>query len=44
MATVSPEKKRVSGEKALMTLTVEDGDPAVASVRPAEWLMRDRDE
>ena len=44
MATVSPENKRVSGEKALMTLTVEDGDPAVASVRPAEWLMRDRDE
>ena len=44
MATVSPEKKRVSGEKALMTLTVEDGDPAGASVRPAEWLMRDRDE
>ena len=44
MATVSPEKKRVSGEKALMILTVEDGDPAVASVRPAEWLMRDRDE
>ncbi len=44
MATVSPEKKRVSGEKALMTLTVEDGDPAVAFVRPAEWLMRDRDE
>lgn len=44
MATVSPEKKRVSGEKALMTLTVEDGDPAVASVRPAEWLMRERDE
>ena len=44
MATVAPEKKRVSGEKALMTLTVEDGDPAVASVRPSDWLMKDRDE
>ena len=39
MATVTPEKKRVTGEKALMTLTVEGGEPATATVRPAEWLM-----
>ena len=38
MATDAPEKKRISGEKALMTLTVADGEPAVAQVRPAEWL------
>ena len=39
MATVNPVKKRVSGEKALMTLEVREGDPAQAVVRPAEWLM-----
>ena len=38
-----------TGEKQIhalhgVSLTVEDGDPAVASVRPAEWLMKDRDE
>ena len=38
MATVSPEKKRITGEKALMTLEVTDGEPACAIVRPAEWL------
>ncbi len=38
MATVQPDKKRISGEKALMTLTVDDGEPARAVVRPAEWL------
>ena len=38
MATLSPEKKRICGAKALMTLTVEDGEPAEAVVRPAEWL------
>ncbi len=41
MATVSPEKKRISGEKSLMTLAVADGEPAEAVVRPAEWLMED---
>ena len=41
MATVSPEKKRISGEKSLMTLAVVDGEPAEAVVRPAEWLMED---
>lgn len=38
MATVTPEKKRISGEKSLMTLFVTDGEPAEAIVRPAEWL------
>ena len=38
MATVSPEKKRISGEKALMTLEIIAGEPAKAVVRPAEWL------
>ena len=38
MATVAPEKKRISGEKALMTLEVVDAEKPVAVVRPAEWL------
>jgi len=38
MATAAPEKKRVTGEKALMTLEVTDGEPASAIVRPADWL------
>ena len=38
MATAAPEKKRISGEKALMTLEVQDGDRPTAIVRPAEWL------
>lgn len=38
MATATPEKKRISGEKALMTLEVQDGDRPAAVVRPAEWL------
>lgn len=38
MATASPEKKRISGEKALMTLEVTEGEPAHAIVRPAIWL------
>ena len=38
MATVVPEKKRISGEKSLMTLSVTDGEPAEAVVRPAKWL------
>ena len=38
MATVSPEKKRISGAKALMTLKVIDGEPSAAVVQPAEWL------
>ena len=39
MSTAAPEKKRISGEKALMTLEVTDGEPAAAVVRPAEWLV-----
>ena len=38
MATVTPEKKRISGEKSLMTLAVTESEPAQAVVRPAEWL------
>ena len=38
MSTAAPEKKRISGEKALMTLEVTDGEPPAAVVRPAEWL------
>ena len=39
METDAPVKKRVSGEKALMVLNIEDGDPAFAHVRPADWLQ-----
>ena len=42
MATASPAKKRISGEKALMTLEVTEGEPAMAVVRPAEWLKEAR--
>ena len=38
MSTVQPETKRISGEKALMTLEIAPGDPARALVRPAAWL------
>ena len=38
MATATPEKKRISGEKALMTLEVTNDETPVAVVRPAEWL------
>ena len=38
MATVKPEKKRISGEKALMTLTVTDEEIPRAVVKPAQWL------
>ena len=41
MATVTPEKKRITGEKSLMTLSVTDGEPAEALVRPADWLLED---
>ena len=41
MATVTPEKKRISGEKSLMTLSVTEDEPAEALVRPAEWLLED---
>jgi len=38
MSTVTPEKKRVSGEKSLMTLEVLSGENPEAVVRPAAWL------
>lgn len=41
MATEIPEKKRISGEKSLMTLSVKEGEPAEAMVRPSAWLMED---
>ncbi len=40
MATAIPEKKRVSGEKALMILDmIEFEDKEIASVKPAPWLL-----
>ena len=38
MSTVEPMKKRISGEKSLMTLEVLGGENAEAVVRPAAWL------
>ena len=38
MSTLTPEKKRISGEKSLMIFEVKGGDPAEAVVRPAPWL------
>ncbi len=39
MATAAPEKKRVAGERSLMTLEIRrTGDEASALVRPAAWL------
>lgn len=37
MATAAPEKKRISGEKALMLLEMPE-DQSTALVRPADWL------
>ncbi len=42
MAAASPEKKRISGAKALMTLNVIDGDTPTAVVLPADWLTASR--
>ncbi len=39
MSTLLPEKKRISGAKSLMTLEVTEGEPPVALVKPADWLM-----
>ena len=38
MSTVEPLKKRISGEKSLMTLEVMSGEVPEAVVRPAPWL------
>ncbi len=40
MATVNPSKKRVSGERALMTLEIGQEEDAPAIVRPAPWLRQ----
>ena len=40
MSTLVPKKKRISGEKSLMTLEVIGGDVPEAVVRPAEWLSK----
>ena len=42
MATVAPEKKRVHGERALMTLDIRRaGEDMTAVVKPAPWLYED---
>ncbi len=38
MSTLTPEKKRISGEKSLMTLEVREGEIPEAIVRPSAWL------
>ena len=38
MSTLQPAKKRISGEKSLMTLEVTGGEVPEAIVRPADWL------
>ena len=38
MSTIEPLKKRISGEKSLMTLEVLAGENPEAVVRPAAWL------
>jgi len=38
MSTIEPMKKRISGEKSLMTLEVLAGENPEAVVRPAAWL------
>lgn len=40
LATATPEKKRVSGEKSLMVMDmIEFEDQSIASVKPAPWLL-----
>ncbi len=39
MATATPGKKRVEGEKALMVMDVAAGDPPVLTIKPADWLI-----
>ena len=38
MATASPSKKRIEGEKALMTLEIVGDEKDTALVRPSDWL------
>ncbi len=41
MSTAIPRKKRVTGARSLMTLTVSmtEGEPPTALVEPADWLL-----
>ena len=39
MATANPAKKRIEGEKSLMTLEIVGDDRDTAKVSPAEWLL-----
>ena len=39
MATLHPEKKRIQGEKALMTLEITQDEAPAAHVQPAPWLL-----
>ena len=39
MATREPEKKRVTGEKSLMILSISGDDEETATVTPAPWLL-----
>ena len=42
MATAAPEKKRIAGERSLMTLEIRrTGDESTALVRPAAWLREE---
>jgi len=38
MSNLAPEKKKVTGEKSLMTLEISGGENPEALVRPAPWL------
>ncbi len=40
MATARPQQKRIQGEKALMIMDIEAGEPDSVSVRPAAWLTQ----
>ena len=39
MATASPVKKRVEGEKALMVMDVSAGETPALTIKPADWLL-----
>lgn len=39
MATATPAKKRITGEKSLMILDIGQDESDTATVRPADWLM-----
>jgi len=39
VATETPVKRCISGEKALLTMNVDPDDPATLAVRPSDWVM-----